>query len=1225
MKSANYVMGLDLGTSSIGIGAWSLSTLGEPDDILFHHVYLFKEPVASTTSGLVSKKAGRRGFRQARKQRDRRSGRLQHLNALCKTHLNSNDLNQFPLRDAQMLTDCKRFESLALRAYAVTQPISLNELSAVLFHLSKGRGYSSGFKPLSKKTEEKLQTATNFDDKIKLFTGEVQPGHQRLAHIMQLRNTSTVGQYMLDRATRGLPSILKAGNDRAYIPDSCEPIADEIEQIVDKNGVLVAQNFHNLYALRDELKIEFDLIWHKQAEFHPTILTDELRNKIEAVLFYQRPLKSIQAMIGGCLVEPNLPRASRAHPAFQTFRIEKSLADLRWGYGRNAKPLTHQERDIIRQALHDPAQLDSSGELTFDRIYKLLEPVHQQSHAQIDVELDLFGNPTGKPKSSELPKNLNLEKGGRDGLKGNITNKRWQWLGLYEAWEKLATPQPNDPPHMNRQTWVINFLSDLGSVELLYPDNWTEQFYLRDIPAKNGKPARIGKQLPMFTDPLFLDFINQLRKHEKFDRLSAMKFDSGRTSYSIKALNKINEWMREAVDFGHATHIDEHEAIEQLYRQSQINEKTVLELLENPVKTGNGVVDVALMQVKKVVNHYIAQHGKPTRIVVEMAREMSEGITRRNEMQSQQNKNKGVNKKATDDMHQHHIPYSKTNVLRYRLAQDQGYDCPYCGKKLGVRDIYDGGSTQIEHIIPQAITQVGRKYSEIVLAHTHCNQKKGRRVPMEAFAFNTTPIEQMAQRLRSIKQERKALLLEIPETPENSVSDDMLNEFCARQFHETAWITKITATWLRSLGINVECTRGQMTAQLRAQWHLESILPEVRIAEGLPAYSTVDTTGEVKETIIPPEAMFDKDGNKTLLWRYWNKEHLTHDEFEELRNTGLYQFDKRCDHRHHLIDALVTALCSRSMVKRMADEYKKRSEQEAQKQPEHQRRIRFGRIATPVERVREKVLNAVKEQKVTHRPDRKVSGAWFQDTAYGLYTDPTDARLQYLVNRCAVRALIGKDDAVTTANIESVIGPEIKATLKASYRAFYQAHWGNDSPKNKEEYSKACETLWLTPPLHQRTQRPIIKVRQKYKPFEAGKHVIIRHTDQSGVVREKVLISDENAFIAWNPESPVNGYRVVSNYQARGVSDVPKHWMRVYKGDTVLAKNGLKYCVNILTEAGGRVETMRLVCTTVKTKQSEGHQDFYLEPPKRKGSMSLWDIVEIIRDPFYGRPASSTD
>ena len=83
--------------------------------------------------------------------------------------------------------------------------------------------------------------------------------------------------------------------------------------------------------------------------------------------------------------------------------------------------------------------------------------------------------------------------------------------------------------------------------------------------------------------------------------------------------------------------------------------------------------------------------------------------------------------------------------------------------------------------------------------------------------------------------------------------------------------------------------------------------------------------------------------------------------------------------------------------------------------------------------------------------------------------------------------------------------------------------------------------------------------------------------------------------------------------------------MRVYKGDTVLAKNGLKYCVNILTEAGGRVETMRLVCTTVKTKQSEGHQDFYLEPPKRKGSMSLWDIVEIIRDPFYGRPASSTD
>ena len=99
MKHKQYVMGLDLGTSSIGIGAWSLSELGQPENILFHHVYIFKEPVASTASGLVSKKTGRRDFRQSRKQRDRKNGRLNSLSALCEQYLNSSTLIGFPSRD----------------------------------------------------------------------------------------------------------------------------------------------------------------------------------------------------------------------------------------------------------------------------------------------------------------------------------------------------------------------------------------------------------------------------------------------------------------------------------------------------------------------------------------------------------------------------------------------------------------------------------------------------------------------------------------------------------------------------------------------------------------------------------------------------------------------------------------------------------------------------------------------------------------------------------------------------------------------------------------------------------------------------------------------------------------------------------------------------------------------------------------------------------------------
>lgn len=1214
----DYALGLDLGTSSIGVAALSLNERKEPQTILDHDVYLFKEPVTSNSNGsLVSKKANRRTARQARKQRDRRSGRLQDLAQLCRRHFSA-DAAQPMLYPDDWLPIIKQYQSLALRASAAKHPVPLSDLTAIVLHLSKSRGYSSGFKPMSVKKQEQLKEETeDLDARAKIITGEVAPGHDRLARILQLRGCDTVGEYLLDRAKRGLPSILKAA-DRSFVPNHCEPIAEEIETHIDrKSGEVLAQNFHNLYALRDEVKAEFKVIWDTQAAHYPS-LTPELSEQFNQVLFHQRPLKSVMPMVGGCMVEPNLPRATRAHPAFQTFRIEKQLADLRWGYGRNAKHLSTIELDIIRHALNNPSQLDASAELSFDKIYKLLASLRE----------------------ADAPHNLNLAKGGRDGLKGNITNKRWGELKLFEAWDALVQPQPNDPPHLNRQTWVINFLGDLGSEESLFPDNWYEQFYLPDLDKPkterkqiNGAPRatlshapRVKKQAAMFTDPLFINFINQFRTHEKYGRLSGLKFDGGRASYSIKALNKINGWLHAQIDLGVNGHVDEHQAIQALYAQSQTAAK-VLDKLDNPAKTGNGVVDLALMQVKKVVNRYIARHGKPQRIVVEMAREMSEGITRRNEIQSGQNKQNQSHKKAADDMAANGVNYSKTNVLRYRLAQDQGYACPYCTGKFGARDIYDGAATNIEHIIPQAISQVGRKYSEIVLAHRGCNDRKGKNVPMQAFAFNSAPIEAMAKHLRSIKQDRKALLLELPENPNgNGVDELALNEFCERQFHETAWITKLTATWLRSLGINVECTNGKMTAQLRKQWQLESVIPESRIIEGLPVYSTNTPDGEIKETIIPAEAMHDEDGNQTLLWRYWNDQRITKDEFDELRQTGLYRYDKRCDHRHHLIDAITVALCDRGMVKHMADEYKKRSEEEAQKpKGVKQSNIRFGRMACPVPDLRGQVLAAVKAQKVTHRPDRKVNGSWFQETAYGLYVDKENGNQKYLTNRIGVRGLLGKDQAVTVANIASVIGIEVKKALHESYQAHCQTYFESGQARNKEEYAKVMESLWLTPPMHPRLQRPIVKVKQIKVQYLEGKHIIIEHRNRQNdkkPIHHKVLISDENAYIAWNPINPADGFKVLSNYGASQENAVPSHWWRVYKGDTLINKLGEQFIVKILNESNNSIQTVRSMCAVSKlpNSKSEGRQDFTLTPAQRKGGMSLWDITEIIADPFDGDP-----
>ena len=62
-----------------------------------------------------------------------------------------------------------------------------------------------------------------------------------------------------------------------------------------------------------------------------------------------------------------------AQPAMQAFRIEKQLSDLRWGFGRSAKPLNAGQRTAIRTMLNDADQITKDGKLSFEKIYKSLD------------------------------------------------------------------------------------------------------------------------------------------------------------------------------------------------------------------------------------------------------------------------------------------------------------------------------------------------------------------------------------------------------------------------------------------------------------------------------------------------------------------------------------------------------------------------------------------------------------------------------------------------------------------------------------------------------------------------------------------------------------------------------------------------------------------------------------------------------------------------------------
>lgn len=950
-----YRIGLDVGTASVAVAAFSLDELNNPIGLVWKHVRVFDEPLEKGQAGLKSKKAGRRLARMQRRQFDRRLGRTKHIATLV------------PLLGITLEPSLDSGRTLLeFRAKAARHPIPLSDLIRIFIRIGKRRGYAGEFRP--KKEGAKL--------------GEVEGGNNDLKLEMQALALSqgvgkvTLGEFLYQRWLDNKPTKLKIKK-----PDD--------KTTTDKN----------LYALRSQLEAEFEQIWQIQSKFYPILHTEHqgksLKEIFHQAIFYQRPLKAVGRMVGQCSLEPTHPRAPRAQLAFQHFRIEKTLADLRWGAGKRAEKLTPEQKAVIRRLC------DEKETVKFETIYKALVTA-------------------GCPKPET--KGLNLDRLSRDEIPGNKTNHVFRKLGMEDAW--LALDE-------RTQIQVINFLADLGSPEQLDDPMWYTRFAKSD-----GTPRQLAAS--------FVDFINDLKTREKFDRLSKMGFEGGRASYSIKALRTLTEWLEFPWwpdNVQGEMRPDEEAAIRVCYPHV-VNKKVALqERLDKPPVTGNSVVDGSLRQIRYVINRMIEELGAtPEQIVVEMARDLSLGVTKRNEREEENAKNRSARLDAEKQIRARDVTVTPSRVRRYLLWREQGeMYCPYCNVVIRFEAAMSGAETEYEHILPRSLTQIGLKRSEIVLAHRSCNQEKGNRTPYQAWGHNAERwqvIQARAKYFADNKHFRKAKLLLLEDFDQEVLTDESIDGFADRQFHQTSWIAKEAAQWLQSIcKTPVSVSRGEMTAGLRRKWKLETVIPQVRIAEGLPV---LDEEGQV---ITPDE--FEKyrdvwEGHKVL---------DGHGKLDRARHTDR-KLNKRIDHRHHLIDAITIALTSRALFQQMARQYKLDSERVG---VDEKPRLRIGE-ALPLKNVRELALAAVKECPLSIKPDRYPDGAIFKDNPYGRAYDDKEERYM-LTKRYKLIELVAdlkekkaKDGSPKRTiedqareNILNIVSPTIRQVILAEFDKRIQA------------------------------------------------------------------------------------------------------------------------------------------------------------------------------------------
>lgn len=878
-----YRLALDIGTASCGLIALKLDENREPSEIIHHGLHIFSEPVLPHAAGETGapKKANRRKARLARRNIDRRARRLRRIAMLAS--LIDLDHKKIHADNGQRIH--------GIRAQAPQNRIELDDLVRVFLKLAKRRGYAGGFRTKTDKQKDE-------------DSGVVQPGIEKLQEAMKAVGCKTVGQYLNHRFSNGETLKLK-----------------EV----------------GLYTHRDSLVHEFDCIWTEQAKHHPILSETKpdpvhggkraIRQQFFDAIFYQRPLKSVTPMVGNCALEKSLPRAPMAQPAMQAFRIEKQLADLRWGMGRSAQPLTSEQKSLIRGLLNDPDQITKEGKLTFKKIYAALEK---------------------EGLRSETRRTLNMERSSREELYGNRTLRVMRDLDVIEQWRTFDT---------TTQIRIINFLADMGSPEQVDLPDWQDRFTKRKR-IKNPKTGRWEeKPEKRVLDKNLVDFINTLVENGKFGRLSDMGFESGRASYSIRALEKLTSKMRNA-------NCDEHAAIQTCYPPPPPTGELLMLLPPHP-PTGNVVVDVALGVVRRAVNDTLAKLGEPpTEIIIELSRDMALGLKARGEIEKKIDKNRRLRENAKKALEENDPPIlgTDTKVRRYLLWQEQDNHCPYCSARICLGEAMDGNATNFEHILPRSLTHVGKQRNHLVLAHRRCNDAKGDRTPYEAFGHDEerwSAVKYCADVLEKKKQFQKSKLLILNDYEHETLDDAAIDEFSERQLHETSWIGKLAALWLQKIcPTPVAASRGKLTAHLRRIWKLETVIAQARIEAGLPV---LDQDGE---KIAPEE--FERFKS------YW----------EGHSGTGIERtdrkIDKRIDHRHHLIDALVIAQASRSLYQRMAKNYKSLAERQ---QAGEAVRLRLF-VEPPLKNVREQALALVQGTDIRHKPDRYISGNFFQQTAY---------------------------------------------------------------------------------------------------------------------------------------------------------------------------------------------------------------------------------------------------
>ena len=1013
------ILGLDLGTNSIGWALINLDKNGNPKQIEgmgSRIIPMGSDKIEYEKGNAITKNAERRAKRSARRMNKRyKMRRNKLLFILSKLNMLPEQFqfkNGFPepnkLQELELMPINKgkeQLDSLAqyeLKNEAISDKITLKEFGSILYHYNKLRGYSGGNydddKTNKKDTEKEDDKIKNYEIHTQIFTiisvrktndtfnvksgkdkGKIQPLYEvcvsdeegnEIIGITQLQNMTERVNTEIELEHR-IKRTKKTEIHTFALPQKTNwrKQMEETEKILKEKNILPCQllveelrnnkltKIRNRVFLRKQYEKEFDAIWSQQAKHYPFLDNcpketlqeillyifpgkSETQQKLrdngfekglkyiikEQVIYYQRPLKPQTELIRKCQFEKEEQVIATSHPLFQEFRCWDQINRLYitskqyiWNEQKKKEILQYKNRYLSneqKQTIYN--KLQTQKQLSYNEVAKIVALKEDKSDFLNGLHKDakLSGCDTiisinkvlGAYAISDINTLINIwhsiYTNVHEGSEYDENSKRVQSIinalpNYIEASDKIEIGLT--------LAQKIKFIRKYANISRKAIENILPLMHLcpQDIPAhitdKYKNIQHLIRTGEITNEDIPQDYIIDFVKN------NPNALEQGGLMYAFAASLVYGRHTKESIK----PQIKNYHDIKYTERN-----------LRNPIV--EQVTNETMQVIKSIWKQYQLNPNE-LEIRIELARDLKNSAKEREKISKDQDNNRKINdnikeklKKLNQDINDKNIEMYKLwskqankeqankeqpkykdkkyptseEIEKMRLWEEQDHIDPYTLKPIPLSLLFRDRLYDIDHIIPKSRYYDDSLTNKVVCAR-NINEEKDNRTAWQYISQQNSKngicsIEEYTKHINEhfYGKKKKNLLAEtIPSNP------------VARQLKDTQYISVAIKDELAKIvgSENVKTTTGGVTDYLRSHWGLKKLF--MKLTE--PRFKQMELLD------------LDKNGNP----KAWIKEY----------NDGkknIYEikgWNKRYDHRHHAIDALVVALTNEKFIKRLND------------------------------------------------------------------------------------------------------------------------------------------------------------------------------------------------------------------------------------------------------------------------------------------------------------------